>query len=279
MFTRIKLFLILGLVATPLMLLGYLAFGDLFVKISAIIFTALLLFLIMFADKFLLELLAVKELSYDNDEIYQMVKRLSYVLQIEPPHLYVFDKKLPNCLVIGTTRKNHAIIIDKSLWNHLQDDEMESVIIRSLVALKKQDVSMATVVVLANYILNSTITLAMTLARKVLRVSDRNAVLVSLVLLPFISPLMDLLSAVVIKRNKIFNADEVAFEVCDNPSSLVSAFYKIAHLGKGDASLSKVFLPLCFVDNISLEHHLQIGSASPTVEERLNNIKTAGEYL
>lgn len=254
----------------------YLLLSTLLFKISLVIFGLTLLIAVIFADKLILEFLNARELSEnENEQLYNITRRTSYILKMSTPKLYSYDGLITNCLISGLSKDRGSIIIDSKLSDLLTEKELEVVLIHRIVSLAHRDVGLLTFVTLLSLIARSLVSLVKKFFRKTLHFSAEQADAIALVFLMFVYPTVDLCVWFAKSPKKIFTADLKTYQVTNDLISLKSAMYKILHTGKGDNFRSRVWALLYFVDNVNSEHFFNIFDDTPTVDSRLEFLENS----
>ncbi|MFB6202644.1 MAG: M48 family metalloprotease [Halorhabdus sp.] len=187
--------------------------------------------------------------EYNRPDLIERVDRLAQQADVPPPRVAVTDRlATPTAFTVGARPETASIVLSSSLFDTLDDDELDAVIAHELAHIKNRDAGVMTLGVLLPTVTYVLVTSAYGVLKTILAAVTRSArsrtgqgrargfflivgaVIVSLIVTMAISALFWLLSFTmfrVLAKYREFAADRGAAAITGEPGALASALQRL----------------------------------------------------
>jgi len=202
----------------------------------------------------------------DAPWIHDRVDAMSESFGIDPPDVYISSMGMPNAFAVGR-RNNGTVVLDESLRDIMDDEELEGIIAHELAHLKNNDSvvmvlgqSIATIIGFVTFLL--------------VAVVGRRSVIAAIVgwIIGSIAKFFVTLIVLAVSRYREYVADGDAADVTGNPTALARALSKIDTIGSHpDApEVSGQVSSLCIFSNAA-----GLLSTHPPTEKRIDRLDSS----
>ncbi len=257
--------LLLGLLTSIFLGVGYLFGGVFGATIGLIIALATNFISYWYSDKIVLWMYRAKKM--DDKDINSMIEKLAKKMGIPKPKIYLVDTDVPNAFATGRSPKHSAVTVTRGLVEKLDDAEIEGVLAHELAHIKNRDTLVSTIA--------ATLAGALTWLAYLFyfgKGENRNAL--SFIFLFLFAPLAASLIRLAISRNREYMADHTGAMI-SNPLKLASALEKISNSVKhkpmkGSKSTAHMFI----VNPFSGTTLIELFSTHPPTEKRVAALKS-----
>ncbi len=245
-----KTFALLTLLTGLLVLIGYIALGNILGAVIGLSIAATFNFLAWFySDQAALTFYDAKPPTPAQAKLLEpMLKRLCQRADLPLPKLYVVPTSTPNAFATGRDPHHAAVAVTQGLLDLLSVEEIEGVIAHELSHIKHRD--------------TLTLTIAATLAGGIALLADfgkwgsfrqmrlNPTALPGLLLTLMVAPMAALLLQMSISRSREFAADAGAAQLTGNPEALATSLEKLSaqKTQRNSSTLHLAFSPLLIVN-------------------------------
>lgn len=116
--------------------------------IAVVIALGMNIFSYWFADKAVLKMAGVREVSENSHpELWNITENLCITAGLPMPKLYIIDDTAPNAFATGRNPEHSAVAVTKGLLDRLERNELEGVIAHELSHVQNRDILVMTIVV------------------------------------------------------------------------------------------------------------------------------------
>ncbi|MDX1920415.1 MAG: zinc metalloprotease HtpX [Candidatus Caenarcaniphilales bacterium] len=276
MLNNLKLLILLGVLTSLFLLVGYSVGGKSGLIISLVVALATQGLAFWNSDKIALSMNQAQEVSEGQaPELYEMTRALAQKAELPMPRLYITPERLPNAFATGRDPEHSAVAVTQGLLHNLSPDELEGVIAHELGHIKNRDVFISTV---AAILASAISTLAQFSYFFGGNREERGGVLpflISLVVAPFAAMIIQF----AISRSREFMADATAIALTGKPHGLANALRKletISRQGYQPDSLQPAFSSLYIANPFSGNFLSEWMSTHPPIPKRIERILGAG---
>jgi len=169
------------------------------------------------------------ELDYRDDPLLiEKVRSLAAKAGIDPPKVYLTNCRQPNAFTAGRNPDNSIIVISRSLRRLLNRDELAAAIGHEIAHIRARDTLNVTV---AATIVSALAGIGIILGLIGLAFSRKGGGL-ALIFLGVLAPVIGLVLAFAVGREREYEADRVGARLCDDPRSLISALRKLDDMAR-----------------------------------------------
>lgn len=190
----------------------------------------------------------------DNMRIYNLTENLCMSVGMKMPKLFVIESPALNAFASGINEKTYAVTLTRGIIDHLNDEELESVIAHELVHIRNKDVRLLIVTIIFVGIFGF---LVQVLFRSVLYGSGRRrsnngkdsggaAILVMLVIAVVVY-ILSMVFKFALSRKREYLADAGAVEMTKRPLAMAGALRKIS--GNSNLEAKSDDVKQMFIDN------------------------------
>lgn len=259
-----------GFMTALLLAIGFVLGGP-FGVLVALIFALVINFgSYWFSSSIVLRMFRAKPV--EDNELEEMVGRLSISAKIPKPKLYVVPKDIPNAFTTGRTQKKAIICITEGLLK-LDKEEIEGVIAHEMGHIRHHDVLIGAIAAT----IGGAISFLAQLGYFSLFFGDRRnneGALLGLILVVIFAPLAALLIRMAISRSMEYKADYRAALTTHKPRKLASALTKINDLARhnpmrGSTATSHLFI----VNPFKRDWFSNLFSTHPPIARRVKRLR------
>ncbi len=190
----------------------------------------------------------------DNMRIYNLTENLCMSVGMKMPKLFVIESPALNAFASGINEKTFAVTLTRGIIDHLNDEELESVIAHELVHIRNKDVRLLIVTIIFVGIFGF---LVQVLFRSVLYGGGRRksnngkdgggaAILVMLVIAVVVY-ILSMVFKFALSRKREYLADAGAVEMTKRPLAMAGALRKIS--GNSNLEAKSEDVKQMFIDN------------------------------
>ena len=222
---KTKIWLLLALIFTPLILLGFVIFNVIGAIFTIIISIMLSSALNRNSDRIILKMYSAKKTEKEKYLLYhKIVEDIAKKTGIKEPKLYIIESKAPNIFTICANGKRTGIIVTESLLQICSDKELESVIAHEFGHIKYRDSTLMTLV----GAIAGAITFAGELAIWTTISDDNVRHPISMIPLIMLAPFSAIIIHLWIPKNREYRADEFSVNITGQTKCLISALNKLS---------------------------------------------------
>jgi heat shock protein HtpX len=276
-FNGIKTALLLGLLTSLIVLVGYWFGGSTGLVIAVFLALAMNAFSYFYSDKIALRAMGARPVSPQQaPELYAMVHELATQSGQPMPRIYVSPTNQPNAFATGRNPQHAAVAVTEGILGILTPRELRAVLGHELSHVYNRDILISSVAAALGGIITMLANLAWFLP--IGRSDDEEGPGIGgLLLMMLLGPLAAMVIQMAISRNREYQADESGARLSGDPLALASALRKI-HRGTQA-------LPLPAEGGLATSAHLMIDnplragglaslfSTHPPMEQRIARLE------
>jgi heat shock protein HtpX len=276
-FNGIKTALLLGLLTSLILLVGYWFGGSTGLVIAVFLSLAMNAFSYFYSDKLALRAMGARQVSpHQAPELYAAVHELATQAGQPMPRIYVSPTKQPNAFATGRNPQHAAVAVTEGILGILTPRELRAVLGHELSHVYNRDILISSVAAALGGIITMLANLAWFLP--IGRSDDDDGPgMGGLLLMMLLGPLAAMVIQMAISRNREYQADESGARLTGDPLALASALRKI-HRGTQA-------LPLPAEGGLATSAHLMIDnplragglaslfSTHPPMEQRIARLE------
>ena len=230
------------------------------------------------SDKIVLSQYNARQVTQQNDVLYQTVATLAKNANFPMPKVYIIPSDIPNAFATGRNPEHGAVAVTTGIQSMLTQDEMEGVLAHELTHIKHRDTLISTVAAM----MASAITMLANVAQMFAIFGSSNdrregSNPIALLAMVILAPLAASLIQMGISRSREYMADEGGAEISGKPLSLASALAKIDHYSKYGAlpHSSEATAHMFIINPLGSVKSMMSGlfSTHPSTEERIARLK------
>lgn len=280
-FNQFKTALLLGILSSLFLAIGYAAGGSSGMTIALIMAFAMNFVTYFWSDKLVLMMYGAKPLDIQKYRfVHDIMQDLCSRSGMPMPKLWYIDSDMANAFATGRNPAHASVAVTRGILNLLDERELRGVLAHELSHVKNRDILIGTV---AAVIASAIGYVAFMVRWSVLLGGSRDregrdntmAALVMAIFVPLIATLIQL----AISRSREYLADETGARCCNDPLALASALEKIERGVKVDrqaepenaaqASMASLFIVYPF----SGRGILNLLSTHPPMEKRIARLR------
>jgi heat shock protein HtpX len=276
-FNGIKTALLLGLLTSLILLVGYWFGGSTGLVIAVFLSLAMNAFSYFYSDKLALRAMGARQVSPQQaPELYAAVHELATQAGQPMPRIYVSPTNQPNAFATGRNPQHAAVAVTEGILGILTPRELRAVLGHELSHVYNRDILISSVAAALGGIITMLANLAWFLP--IGRSDDDDGPgMGGLLLMMLLGPLAAMVIQMAISRNREYQADESGARLTGDPLALASALRKI-HRGTQA-------LPLPAEGGLATSAHLMIDnplragglaslfSTHPPMEQRIARLE------
>ena len=276
-FNGLKTALLLGLLTSLVLLVGYWFGGTTGLVIAVFLSLAMNAFSYFYSDKIALRAMGARQvLPQQAPELYAMVHELATQAGQPMPRIYVSPTNQPNAFATGRNPQHAAVAVTEGILRILTPRELRAVLGHELSHVYNRDILISSVAAALGGIITMLANLAWFLP--IGRSDDEEGPGIGgLLLMMLLGPLAAMVIQMAISRNREYQADESGARLSGDPLALASALRKI-HRGTQA-------LPLPAEGGLATSAHLMIDnplragglaslfSTHPPMEQRIARLE------
>ena len=170
----------------------------------------------------------------ENMRVYNLVENLCMSTGMPMPKVNVIEDPALNAYASGLSKKTYTVTLTRGIINHLNDDELESVIAHELAHIRNRDVRLLVISIVFVGIFSMVAQLGFRAAlfgggRRNSKDNKGGAILIIIVMvIALIGYMLSILMRFAISRKREYLADASAAEMTKKPLALASALRKIS---------------------------------------------------
>jgi heat shock protein HtpX len=280
-FNQFKTVLLLGILSSLFLGIGYVAGGSNGMTIALIMAFAMNFVTYFWSDKLVLMMYGAKPLDTQKHKfVHDIMHDLCSRGGMPMPKLWYIDSDMANAFATGRNPDHASVAVTRGILNLLDERELRGVLAHELSHVKNRDILIGTV---AAVIASAIGYVAFMIRWSVLLGGSRDregrdntmAALVMAIFVPLIATLIQL----AISRSREYLADETGARCCNDPLALASALEKLHHGVKfepqtepesaAQASMASLFIVYPF----SGRGILNLLSTHPPMEKRIARLR------
>ena len=273
----IKTFILLGLLTSLFVFIGYALGGKAGIMI-ALIFAFIMNFVsYWYSDSIVLKMYKAQILdSKQFDNVYKMVENLCNNANLPMPKLYMMEDDTPNAFATGRNPQNSAVCISRGIYNLLSNEELSGVIAHELAHIKNYDTLTSTIVASFASAISMIANIFMFTSLFGGNRGREGGSPISAIAIMIVAPLVATIIQMTISRQREYEADKCGGEICKNPLYLASALEVLenAH-SKNPVELKQATAHL-FIINSNSDN---IFSTHPKTQNRINQLKFLAQQM
>jgi heat shock protein HtpX len=272
MWNQIKTVLLLGILSSLVLAVGFLLGGNNGLVI-ALIFSVLLNFAMFFwSHKLVLAMYRAKPASKkEYPHLHKMVEELAHKIGVPKPAVYIVPTETPNAFATGPSPKKAVVACTEGILKLLDDHELKGVLAHELSHVKNRDMLVTTIAATLAAVLSTVSRMAMYSRMG----NDRDRVNpIAAISLIIITPIVALLLQLAISRSREYLADETGAKTIKDGRSLASALSKLEHgckahpMRMGNPTTSSLFI----VNPFTAHGIVALFSTHPPTSERVKRL-------
>ena len=280
-FNQFKTVLLLGVLSSLFLAIGYTAGGSRGMTIALFMAFAMNFVSYFWSDKLVLMMYGAKPLDLQSHKfVHDIMNDLCSRSGMPMPKLWYIDSDMANAFATGRNPDHASVAVTRGILNLLNERELRGVLAHELSHVKNRDILIGTV---AAVIASAIGYVAFMVRWSVLLGGSRDregkdntlAALVMAIFVPLIATLIQL----AISRSREYLADETGARCCNDPLALASALEKLEHGVKveqhaepesaAQASMASLFIVYPF----SGRGILNLLSTHPPMEKRIARLR------
>jgi heat shock protein HtpX len=278
MINQIKTVLLLGILFTLFLGIGFLFGGTAGLTIGFILAFVINFISYWFSDKIVLFMYGAKEVKEkDYKSLFNLVKDVSRDASLPMPKVYVMQNETPNAFATGRSPKHSAVAVTTGIMNLLTIKELKGVIAHEMAHIKNRDILISSI---AAVIAGAISYVAMIARFGALFGSgdDREGGVASLVyvlVLAILAPIIAMIVQFAISRYREYLADSTGAFIINDSNSLADALekldkgVKVHPMKKGNPATAHMFI----VNPFSGGAILNLFSTHPPLCERVKRLR------
>lgn len=231
-----------------------------------------------FSDKLVLMMYQAKPLkdtSAEGMRVHPIVRKVSTLMKIPMPALYMIDERSPNAFATGRNPKHAAVVFTHGILSLLNDHELEGVIAHELSHVKNRDVLIASIAAVIAGAIGSLAHMLMWSGMSGGDREGRNPI--GLILIAISIPIIAILIQLAVSRSREYHADDTAAKTLHSGHGLASALGKlekgIQHHPFADANAGTAHL---FIANpFSAEGITGLFATHPPLHARIKRLESS----
>jgi heat shock protein HtpX len=227
---QLKTALLLGLLGSLFLFVGYLIGGYQGLTIGLIFALGFNFITYWFSDRIVLALYGAKQAGKEEYyNLHRIVESVAQKAQLPKPRVYIINSPQANAFATGRNQKRAVVACTTGILNILDKDELEAVIGHEISHIKNSDILVGTIAAGIAAVISYVAFMARWAAifggfgR-----DDRDSNGLELIVLGILTPIIATLIQLAISRSREFLADESGAHITQKPLALASALEKIA---------------------------------------------------
>ncbi len=238
MTNRVKLLLLLIMLALPMvmagLLIGWMVVGMVkeLILIAALVFAVILVLACGFyflSDNLLLRWYHAKEMQAKNSPLHEIVHRLATKVGIPVPKVFIVESAMPNAFATGRNAEHASIVVTNALLDLLDNDELEAVLAHELAHVKYGDTLIGTIVAVLSGALTALATFAFwcSIFTGFGQEDDPAPNLIKFFVTALVAPVAALIIQLMVSQSREYGADEQSLRTLGKTDTLISALEKL----------------------------------------------------
>lgn len=287
MWNRVKTVLLLGILSSLLLALGFAFAGQGGLQVAFIMALMMNFIAYFFSESIVLRMYGAQPLDKNQyDWIYTIVEELAADMEIPLPKLWLVKTPMANAFATGRNPDHASVAFTTGIISLLDRDELRGVIAHELSHIKNRDVLVATIAAtiataigyLAHMMQYAALWSSMNNDKR--RSGNPIAMIAAAILMPIAATLIQL----AISRSREYLADETGAHVSRDPLALASALEKLhnhiphAHMDESTtqhASTASLFI----VHPFTASRLVELFSTHPPMHKRIARLQSMCEKM
>lgn len=279
-FNQVKTILLLGILSSLFLVIGYAAGGSDGMTIALIMAFAMNFITYFWSDKFVLMMYGAKPLDAVRFKyIYDMMQDLCYAMRMPMPKLWYIDTDMANAFATGRNPSHASVAVTRGILNLLEERELRGVLAHEISHVKNRDILIGTIAaVIASAIGYVAYMMRWAAFFGSSRDDEGRSNTAVMIIMAIFVPLIATLIQLAISRSREYLADETGAKCCHDPLALASALEKLEHgtqsrhqepESAAQASMASLFIVYPF----SGKGILNLLSTHPPMEKRIARLR------
>lgn len=279
-FNQVKTILLLGILSSLFVVIGYAAGGSDGMTIALIMAFAMNFITYFWSDKFVLMMYGAKPLDAVRFKyIYDMMQDLCYAMRMPMPKLWYIDTDMANAFATGRNPSHASVAVTRGILNLLEERELRGVLAHEISHVKNRDILIGTIAaVIASAIGYVAYMMRWAAFFGSSRDDEGRSNTAVMIIMAIFVPLIATLIQLAISRSREYLADETGAKCCHDPLALASALEKLEHgtqsrhqepESAAQASMASLFIVYPF----SGKGILNLLSTHPPMEKRIARLR------
>mmetsp|Transcript_1024 Transcript_1024/g.793 ORF Transcript_1024/g.793 Transcript_1024/m.793 type:complete len:281 (-) Transcript_1024:21-863(-) len=275
----IKTTILLAILTSFFLLIGYIIGGQQGMVIAFVLAVGMNFFSYWFSDKVVLKMYKAQAVTLTEEpKLYDMVKILSQNARLPMPRVFIIPEESPNAFATGRNPEHAVIAVTKGLLNIMDKEEIMGVLSHELAHVKNRDILIGSIA--------ATIAGAIMMFASMARWSaifsgggssdeeEGGSGIIGLIIISVLAPIAALLIQMAISRSREYLADQIGSRFARNSKGLARALEKLGmYSGRLPMNANPSTAHMFIVNPLSSQSLMNLFSTHPPLEKRITRLQ------